>query len=307
MKRILITTLLALWAGSALASSTTLKQIDTIQNSSGGSALSVPGTGANLVTDTASQTLTGKTMSGASNTFSAIPASAISSGQLGVANGGTGAATLTLNGMLFGNGTSAVGITAAGSQYQVFQAGASGVPTVGALQLGQAAAVSGQLGVANGGTGASTLTSGAVLIGAGTSSPTFVSPGSNGQVLTVVSGAWASAAATSAAPNVVATFASPTSITAVGGISFSGSNSLNVNYIAGSGGAVTVTASPQVAAGSVGGQQLVLVGTSATNTVKLADGTGLALNGPWTGGLSQTLSLEWDNGASVWREIGRNN
>jgi hypothetical protein len=209
--------------------------------------------------------------------------------------------------MVFGNGISAVGITAAGSQYQVFQAGASGVPTVGALNLGQSAAVTGQLPVASGGTGASTLTSGSVIVGAGTSTPTFVAPGTTGNVLTNVAGAWASAAPAAAAPTVVSTFASPSSITAVGGISFSSTNSLTLNYIQGSGGAVTVTASPQVAAGSVSGQILTLINTSATNTVKLSDGTGLALNGPWTGALSSALTLQWDSGSSIWREISRNN
>lgn len=64
---------------------------------------------------------------------------------LGVVGGGTGAATFATNGMLYGNAASAIGATAAGSQYQVFQAGASGVPTVGALNLAQAAAVTGIL------------------------------------------------------------------------------------------------------------------------------------------------------------------
>lgn len=64
---------------------------------------------------------------------------------LTVAGGGTGAATFASNGMIYGNGTSALGATAAGSQYQVFQAGASGVPTVGAVHLDQATAITGTL------------------------------------------------------------------------------------------------------------------------------------------------------------------
>lgn len=76
------------------------------------------------------------------------------SGTLPVANGGTGATTFTANGILYGNTTSAVQVTAAGTQYQVLQAGASGVPTFGALNLSQAAAITGTLPIASGGTGA---------------------------------------------------------------------------------------------------------------------------------------------------------
>lgn len=62
---------------------------------------------------------------------------------------GTGASSLTSHGMLYGNGTSAIGATAAGSQYQVFQAGSGGTPTVDAVHLDQSAAVTGVLPVAN--------------------------------------------------------------------------------------------------------------------------------------------------------------
>ncbi|HSW66655.1 MAG TPA: hypothetical protein VLI54_05960 [Bacillota bacterium] len=49
--------------------------------------------------------------------------------QLSVGNGGTGANTLSANGVLFGNGTSAIGVTTAGTGGQVLIANASGVPT----------------------------------------------------------------------------------------------------------------------------------------------------------------------------------
>lgn len=56
-------------------------------------------------------------------------------GTVAVANGGTGATTLTSNGVVYGNGTSAVGVTAAGtwdatnSVGQILSVNASGVPT----------------------------------------------------------------------------------------------------------------------------------------------------------------------------------
>lgn len=87
------------------------------------------------------------------------------SGTLAVGNGGTGATTFTANGILYGNTTSAIQVTGAGTQYQVLQAGASGVPTFGALNLSQSAAITGTLPVANGGTGQTSYTDGQLLIG----------------------------------------------------------------------------------------------------------------------------------------------
>lgn len=60
---------------------------------------------------------------------------------------------------------------------------------------GNAANVTGTVAVANGGTGLTTLTANAVLIGNGTSNPTFVAPGSSGNVLTSNGTTWISQAA----------------------------------------------------------------------------------------------------------------
>ena len=48
---------------------------------------------------------------------------------LAVADGGTGASTLTANGVLFGNGTSAIGVTAVGTSGQVLTSNGSSAPT----------------------------------------------------------------------------------------------------------------------------------------------------------------------------------
>jgi hypothetical protein len=75
-------------------------------------------------------------------------------GTLPVGNGGTGAATLTANGVVVGNGTSAVSITSAGTTGQVLKATTSSAPTWGSLDLASSAAVgSSILPVANGGVG----------------------------------------------------------------------------------------------------------------------------------------------------------
>ncbi len=57
------------------------------------------------VTEDGAQTLTGKTMSGASNTFSNISLSSSITGTLPVANGGTGQTTYTNGQLLIGNST----------------------------------------------------------------------------------------------------------------------------------------------------------------------------------------------------------
>jgi len=73
-----------------------------------------------------------------------------------VTAGGTGNESFTDNGVIYGNGTGALDVTSAGTQYEVLQAGAGGVPTFGALNLSQGAAITGTLPIGNGGTGATT-------------------------------------------------------------------------------------------------------------------------------------------------------
>ena len=71
-----------------------------------------------------------------------------------VNEGGTGATSFTLNGVLVGNATSAFLVTAAGAAYEALRVpAAGGTPAFGALDLSQAAAFTGLLPVARGGTG----------------------------------------------------------------------------------------------------------------------------------------------------------
>jgi hypothetical protein len=73
-----------------------------------------------------------------------------------VTAGGTGVESFTDNGIVYGDGTNALDVTAAGTQHQVLLAGAGGVPEFGAVDLSQGAAVTNDLPVTHGGTGAST-------------------------------------------------------------------------------------------------------------------------------------------------------
>ena len=75
-------------------------------------------------------------ISSANSTTIAIAASQISSGTLGVARGGTGATTFTTNGVLLGQGTSALSTASSSTEGHVLTINASGVPTFAHLQGG---------------------------------------------------------------------------------------------------------------------------------------------------------------------------
>ena len=122
------------------------------------------------------------------DTAIAIPASQITSGTLGVDRGGTGASSLTANGILYGNSTSAVGVSSAGATGEVLVGNTGSAPTWGALSSNAVTSFSGgttgltpssatqgvvtlagTLAVANGGTGlTATPANGQIDIGNGT-------------------------------------------------------------------------------------------------------------------------------------------
>ena len=113
-----------------------------------------------------------------------------------VADGGTGASTLT--GLLQGNGTSAItGISNSSTVGQTLRVTGASTYAWGALDLADTDAITGTLPVANGGTGAATLTSNNVLLGNGTSAVQVVAPGTSGNVLTSNGTTWDSSAAAS--------------------------------------------------------------------------------------------------------------
>lgn len=302
MKMFLLGTLLAMTT-TAFAGVPSNRQLDTI-NANGGASLSVPSVGTALVSDTATQTLTNKTLTAPvlggtiTGTYTlggtpTIPGSAISSGQVAIANGGTGASSAS---------AARTALSAASSGANSDITSLSGLTT--------------PLSVAQGGIGAGTLTSGSVVIGAGTSTPTFVAPGTNGNVLTNVSGVWTSSApsASGGSANVVSSVGTPQSISAGTAVAVTGqiTNGPNVVFISGNGGAVTVTATPSITACTAAGEQLQLIG--GTNNVTLQDTAGLAgsklkLNGTLTIGTtspaSYSASFVCDAASGNWIELAR--
>jgi len=132
---------------------------------------------------------TGLTSFGAANyALYSTSSSALAAGTLPVAAGGTGMTTATTNGVFYGNGTSAHGVTAAGTTGQVLVATTSGAPSWGAIPTTAAVTsfqtslsgltpssattgvvtLAGTLGVGSGGTGLTTLTANYVPYGNGT-------------------------------------------------------------------------------------------------------------------------------------------
>ena len=144
------------------------------------------------------------TFTATNNALYSTGASTLTAGTLPVAAGGTGNTTLTTNGVVYGNGTSAAGITAAGTTGQVLIATTSSAPSWGSVPAGS---ITGTLPIANGGTGQTTAaaafnalnpmtTTGDIIYEASASTAARLPVGSTGQVLTVAGGipSWATPA-----------------------------------------------------------------------------------------------------------------
>ena len=164
------------------------------------------------------------TFTAANNAIYSTSASALAAGTLPIQAGGTAATTFTANGVLYGNGTSALGVTAAGTTGQVligntgtapswgtvssslvssFSAGSTGLTpntaTTGAVTLG------GTLDVDNGGTGQTTYTDGQLLIGNSTGNTLTKATLTQGTGITITNGAGAITIASSITAGVTVT------------------------------------------------------------------------------------------------------
>lgn len=115
-------------------------------------------------------------------------------------------------------GTGTVTSVALQSNLSGITVSGSPVTTSGTLIL------SGTLAVANGGTGQSTLSTGAVLVGNGTSGISSVSPGGSGQVLTSNGSSWSSSALPTASATV-------SGVVTTGSQSFAGAKTFDTGVI----------------------------------------------------------------------------
>ena len=78
----------------------------------------------------------GRVLSANSTVIGNLPTSALTSGTLGVARGGTGAATHTTNGVLLGQGASAITTASSSTEGHILTINGSGVPTFSMLEGG---------------------------------------------------------------------------------------------------------------------------------------------------------------------------
>ena len=104
---------------------------------------------------------------------------------------------------------------------------------------------------------------------------------------------------TGATPSVTGSPASPSTITAGTGITIS-DVAEEIIFCEGNGGAVDITANPQIGAPTTAGQRVTLIGTSDTNTIKLEDGDGLEMNGTFILQDQSVIRFAWDG--TVWVE-----
>lgn len=151
-----------------------------------------------LVGRSSTDTLTNKSINASDNTLTNIPLTTAVTGTLAVGNGGTGASSLSANGVLLGNGTSALQTVAPGSTGNVLTSNgttwiSTSVAGTGDV-VGAASSVSGAIATYQGttgksihspsGTGVPYLTSGVLS----TSSTVSLPAGGTGANLTAVNG-----------------------------------------------------------------------------------------------------------------------
>ena len=209
-----------------------------------------------------------------------LDASKITTGQLSVANGGTGISTFNPNGVLIGNGTGNLLSTASPSADQILRVpSAGGQPSFGAIDLSKSVSVGGILAGANGGTGVNSTatfpTSGVVVTEAATE--TLTNKTLNGATIN-------------------------------GASNISGATTINTTSTIASG-AQTVTGNVSILGSGTAANKLVLSNKDSTTSVSLKApdtlGSSLIWELPSTNGSAgQVLStngsgtLTWTSGAS---------
>ena len=245
-------------------------------------------------------------------------------GTLGVANGGTGQTSFTNGQLLIGNSTgntltpatltagSGVTITngsgaitvaftgpGAGSVTSVdVSGGTTGLTTSGGpITSSGTVTLAGTLAVANGGTSLTTLTANNVILGNGTSTPLFVAPSTNGNVLTSNGTTWASTAP-------AAGFSTSADNTFTGTQSFAGTSAKLAEVLTNAAEVATVSAT--AATGTINYDvttQSVLYYTSnasANWTVNFRASSGTSLNTAMSTGQSVTAAFLVTQGSTAY-------
>ena len=235
-------------------------------------------------------------------------------GTLPVTNGGTGAATFTANGILYGNTTSAIQVTGAGTGNSVLVALTGGVPVWGAVVLSSSSAVNGLLGLTNGGTAANLTavnggavystgsalaitpagTGGSVLMSTGAGAPewrpiTLTNTNSVAGVLPIANGG-SNATATNFTTNGVVIYDGTRLLSATGLTMTSGTGLSITGNVASSGGffiagnSVVTTVYPYAGSAIYGGVGISVLNTNPNGALSVSGfGQTIIINGPGTG------------------------
>ena len=104
---------------------------------------------------------------------------------------------------------------------------------------------------------------------------------------------------------VTGSWASPQSIVAGTGIAYVDGPSIQTWFIEGSGGAINITANPQIVAGTVVGKTLTLICVNGTNTVTIDHSDGLTTNGSMIMGEGEAITFTWGGATPGWIETSR--
>lgn len=288
----------------ALASSNRILDAQFMTN--GSATLTFPSITDTLLGRTTTDTLTNKSLSGASNTFTAIPVGAIGNGSV-LSGSNTGDVTASA----FGSTPNANGFSLTGQALNLQPADAT---HPGGISISDWNTFNGKQPA---GSYITALTGDATASGPGSSALTFAtvngSVGSftNANITVNAKGLITAASNGSAtAPSLNGGSGSPESVTAGGGVTLSSIGYTNFVWVAGGGGPVTVTKTPSITACTADGQTLKVIGTDATNTVTLQDqanlaSSGMSLNGNWVGAKDSSLSLHCDITQGLWVEDAR--
>ena len=208
--------------------------------------------------------------------------STLTAGTLPVAAGGSGAVTFTANGVLYGNGTSPFGVTAAGVTGEVLVGNTGGAPSwatvssslVSSFQTSLsgltpstattgAVTLAGTLGPSSGGTGQTTYTDGQLLIGNTTGNTLTKATLTQGTGITITNGSGAITVANAGVTSFTSSSGLSTNTSATGAVSVT--NTAPMTYPTGTGIAV-------VTSGTSWGTTLTapsgaIVGTTDTQTL----------------------------------------
>ena len=261
---------------------------------------------------------------GGTGASTGIPLGSAVTGTLAVANGGTGQTSYTDGQLLIGNSTgntltkasltagSGVTITPGAGSIQIaftgpgsgsvtsvdVSGGTTGLTTSGGpVTSAGTVTLAGTLNVANGGTGATSLTANNVILGNGTSAVQVVAPGSSGNVLTSNGTTWAST-------TPAAGFSTSANNTFTGTQTFSGTSSAKAIVL--NDAAEVTTVSATAATGTIAYDittQSVLYYTSnasANWTVNFRGSSGTSLNTLMATGESMTVAFLVTQGATAY-------